>query len=95
MSASWPSVTNTCYTQKKSAALPVDGSEELKRTNEIKTAIPLLDAIDIEGKEIYRGCPPDPARHRRISWLKNVTLITTSPSKTTSPTLFEDIAILL
>lgn len=28
------------------------GSEKLKRTNEIKTAIPLLDAIDIEGKEI-------------------------------------------
>jgi predicted transposase YbfD/YdcC len=26
--------------------------EEVKRTNEIKTAIPLLDAIDIEGKDI-------------------------------------------
>jgi predicted transposase YbfD/YdcC len=33
-------------------ALPVEGSEELKQTNEIKTAIPLLDAIDIEGKDI-------------------------------------------
>jgi predicted transposase YbfD/YdcC len=26
--------------------------EEVKRTNEIKTAIPLLDAVDIEGKDI-------------------------------------------
>jgi predicted transposase YbfD/YdcC len=32
--------------------LPVEGSEEVKRTNEIKTVIPLLEAIDIAGKEI-------------------------------------------
>jgi predicted transposase YbfD/YdcC len=32
-------------------ALPVE-DEKVKRTNEIKTAIPLLDAIDIQGKEI-------------------------------------------
>jgi predicted transposase YbfD/YdcC len=32
--------------------LPVEGREEVKRTNEIKTAIPLLEAIDIEGKEV-------------------------------------------
>ena len=31
--------------------LPVE-NEKVKRTNEIKTAIPLLDAIDIQGKEI-------------------------------------------
>ena len=31
--------------------LPVE-NERVKRTNEIKTAIPLLDAIDIQGKEI-------------------------------------------
>lgn len=31
--------------------MPVD-NERVKRTNEIKTAIPLLDAIDIQGKEI-------------------------------------------
>jgi len=31
--------------------LPVS-DQEVKRTNEIKTAIPLLDAIDIQGKEI-------------------------------------------
>ena len=31
--------------------LPVE-DEKVKRTNEIKTAIPLLEAIDIEGKEI-------------------------------------------
>ena len=34
--------------------LPVAGKEkeEVKRTNEIKTAIPLLEAIAIEGKEV-------------------------------------------
>jgi len=32
--------------------LPVKDNEELKRTNEIKMAIPMLDAIDIEGKEV-------------------------------------------
>jgi predicted transposase YbfD/YdcC len=32
--------------------LPVKGSEELKRTNEIRMAIPLLDAIDIQDKDI-------------------------------------------
>jgi len=33
-------------------ALPVAGREEVKRTNEIKMAIPLLEAIDIAGKDI-------------------------------------------
>jgi len=32
--------------------LPIEGDEELKRTNEIKMAIPLLDPIDIQGKDI-------------------------------------------
>ena len=32
--------------------LPVADSDEIKRTNEIKTAIPLLDAIDIQDKDI-------------------------------------------
>jgi predicted transposase YbfD/YdcC len=32
--------------------LPVAGDEEAKRTNEIKTAVPLLDAIAIQGKDI-------------------------------------------
>ena len=32
--------------------VPVEGREEAKRTNEIKMAIPLLEAIDIEGQEI-------------------------------------------
>lgn len=32
--------------------LPGVGNEQLKRTNEIKMAIPLLDTIDIEGKEV-------------------------------------------
>ena len=34
-------------------ALPVDDKkEEVKHTNEIKTAVPLLEAIDIEGKDV-------------------------------------------
>src|SRR5208337_2609219 len=37
---------------KKVGALPVEGREEVKRTNEIKTAIPLLETIDIAGKDI-------------------------------------------
>ena len=37
---------------KKVGALPVTGSDEQKQTNEINTAIPLLDAIDINGKTI-------------------------------------------
>lgn len=37
---------------KKVGTLPVGDTEEVKRTNEIKTAIPLLDAIDIEGKDV-------------------------------------------
>ena len=32
--------------------MPVEDKEEVKRTNEIKMAIPLLEAIDIEGKEV-------------------------------------------
>lgn len=44
--------TKACHTQKKVGSLPVEGNDELKRTNEIKIAIPLLDAIDIEGKDI-------------------------------------------
>lgn len=32
--------------------MPVEGDEELKRTNEIGMAIPLLDAIDLKGKDI-------------------------------------------
>jgi len=32
--------------------LPIEGREEVKRTNEIKMAIPLLESIDLEGKEV-------------------------------------------
>ena len=39
-------------TPKKVGSLPIGGNEELKRTNEIKTAIPLLDSIDIRDKDI-------------------------------------------
>ena len=37
---------------KKVGTLPVEGSDEEKQTNEIKTAMPLLDAINIQGKTI-------------------------------------------
>lgn len=37
---------------KKVGTLPVAGSEETKQTNEIGMFIPLLDAIDIQGKDI-------------------------------------------
>lgn len=37
---------------KKVGTLPVAGDDEEKQTNEIKTAIPLLDAIEIQGKDI-------------------------------------------
>lgn len=37
---------------KKVGTLPVEGSEASKQTNEIGMFIPLLDAIDIQGKDI-------------------------------------------
>ena len=37
---------------KKVGSIPVEGSDEIKRTNEIKIAAPLLDTIEIEGKTI-------------------------------------------
>jgi predicted transposase YbfD/YdcC len=37
---------------KKVGTLPVEGGDEEKQTNEIKTAIPLLEAIDLQGKTI-------------------------------------------
>lgn len=37
---------------KKVGTLPVEGTDKEKQTNEIKTAIPLLEAIDIKGKTI-------------------------------------------
>jgi hypothetical protein len=45
--------TKACYAQEKVGALPVEGNtEELKQTNEIKIAIPLLDNVEVEGKDI-------------------------------------------
>ncbi|HRI92806.1 MAG TPA: ISAs1 family transposase [Accumulibacter sp.] len=37
---------------KKVGTLPVNGGDELKQTNEIGMFMPLLDAIDIQGKDI-------------------------------------------
>ena len=37
---------------KKVGTLPVNGGDELKQTNEIGMFMPLLDALDIQGKDI-------------------------------------------
>jgi len=37
---------------KKVGVLPVENSEEFKQTNEIKMAIPLLEGIEIQGKDV-------------------------------------------
>ena len=37
---------------KKVGVLPVENSEEFKQTNEIKMAIPLLEGVDIQGKDV-------------------------------------------
>ena len=44
--------TNICLTQKKVGALPVEGSDEVKQTNEIGMFIPVIDTLDIAGKTI-------------------------------------------
>ncbi|WP_169070161.1 ISAs1 family transposase [Candidatus Accumulibacter contiguus] len=44
--------SKTCYAQKKVGTLPVAGSDEQKRTNEIGMAIPLLKTCDLAGKDI-------------------------------------------
>ena len=46
--------------------MPVENREEVKRTNEIKTAIPLLDAIEIRGKEITADALLTPRRFARL-----------------------------
>jgi len=42
--------------------LPLEKRDEVKRTNEIKTAIPLLDALDIKGKEVSADALLTPRR---------------------------------
>ena len=76
---------------KKVGTLPVS-DQEVKRTNEIKTAIPLLDAIDIEGKNItgdallnQRKIADYVVRQRQAHYHFTV--------KNNQPGLFEDIAL--
>ena len=71
--------------------MPVD-DENLKRTNEINTAIPLLDAIDIQGKEItadalltQRKIADYLVRDRKAHYHFTV--------KNNQPGLFQDIAL--
>jgi hypothetical protein len=40
------------YHPKKVGTLPVEGGDETKQTNEIGTFIPLLENVDIQGKDI-------------------------------------------
>jgi hypothetical protein len=47
-----PSKTMAYATPKEIGSLSVENSEEVKHTNEIKIAIPLLDAIDIQVMDI-------------------------------------------
>ena len=76
---------------KKVGTLPVS-DQQVKRTNEIKTAIPLLDAIDIEGKEItadalltQRKIADYLVRKRKAHYHFTV--------KNNQPGLFQDIAL--
>ena len=72
--------------------LPVADSDEIKRTNEIKTAIPLLDAIDIQDKDItadalltQRHIADYVVRQRNAHYHFTV--------KNNQPGLFQDIAL--
>jgi predicted transposase YbfD/YdcC len=76
---------------KKVGTLPIS-DQEVKRTNEIKTAIPLLDAIDIQGKNItgdallnQRKIADDVVRQRQAHYHFTV--------KNNQPGLFQDIAL--
>ncbi|MCJ7683393.1 MAG: hypothetical protein MUO68_03785 [Desulfobacteraceae bacterium] len=72
--------------------MPIEGNEELKRTNEIGMAIPLLDAIDIKGKDIttdalltQRKLADYLCRDRKAHYHFTV--------KGNQPTLFQDIQL--
>ena len=45
-------MTRSAATPKKIDALPVEGGDEEKLTNEIRMAIPLLEGYDIAGKDV-------------------------------------------
>ena len=77
---------------KKVGFLPRRDNEEAKRTNEIKTAIPLLDSIDIEGRVItadalltQRGFADYLVLKRKAHYHFTV--------KANQPTLLQDIAL--
>jgi predicted transposase YbfD/YdcC len=76
---------------KKVGTLPVS-DQDVKRTNEIKTAIPLLDAIDIQGKDVtadallnQRKIGDYLVRERKAHYHFTV--------KNNQPGLFQDIAL--
>lgn len=76
---------------KKVGSLPVDGSDELKRTNEIKTAIPLLDAIDIRNKTISADALL--TQHKIANYLVGRNAHYHFTVKNNQPGLFHDIAL--
>jgi predicted transposase YbfD/YdcC len=76
---------------KKVGTLPIS-DQEVKRTNEIKTTIPLLDTIDIKGKNItadalltQRTIADYVVIKRKAHYHFTV--------KNNQPTLFQDIAL--
>ncbi len=48
--------SKACYTQKF-GSLPIEGDDKLKSTSEIKMAIPLFNAINIQKKDITADAP--------------------------------------
>ncbi|MEA3231450.1 MAG: ISAs1 family transposase [Thermodesulfobacteriota bacterium] len=76
---------------KKVGTLPIS-DQEVKRTNEIKTTIPLLDAIDIKGKDITADALL--TQHTIADYVvikRNAHYHFTV--KNNQPTLFQDIAL--
>lgn len=57
---SWASSTTKARpaTPKKVAALPVEGRDEVKQTNEIGMVIPVFEALDMSGKTITANALP-------------------------------------
>jgi predicted transposase YbfD/YdcC len=61
---------------KKVGALPVAGGEDAKQTNEIGMFIPLLDGIDIQGKDITADALPT---QRKLAAYPRMTKNSTQP----------------
>lgn len=78
---------------KKVGALPVEGSDEVKQTNEIGMFIPLLDSIDIQDKDITADALLT-QRHLATYLVEQRHAHYHFTVKGNQPTLEEDIALL-